>query len=121
VRVHQATGELQLLVKVNVQGQGAEARKSRAVRDLKQLSGGCSGASEPCIVGYCNAVSGMCICSTCRQSCCFLCGWVWTACQAHLAQRQLLMVHSIASVTESVGSACLSPPLKQQTNVGMSA
>ncbi|WIA29640.1 hypothetical protein OEZ86_012127 [Tetradesmus obliquus] len=40
VRVDQATGELRLLVKVNAQGQGADARKSKAVRDLKQLSGG---------------------------------------------------------------------------------
>ncbi|KAF6260374.1 hypothetical protein COO60DRAFT_1700367 [Scenedesmus sp. NREL 46B-D3] len=40
VRVDQASGELRLLVKVNVQGQGAAARKSQPVRDLKQLSGG---------------------------------------------------------------------------------
>jgi hypothetical protein len=40
VRVHQASGELRLLVKINVQGQGAEGRNSKAVKDLKQLSGG---------------------------------------------------------------------------------
>jgi hypothetical protein len=40
VRVDQGSGELRLLVKVNVQGQGAEGRKSKAVKDLKQLSGG---------------------------------------------------------------------------------
>jgi hypothetical protein len=40
VRVDHDRGELRLLVKVNVQGQGSEGRKSKAVKDLKQLSGG---------------------------------------------------------------------------------
>jgi hypothetical protein len=40
VRVDHDSGELRLLVKVNVQSQGAEGHKSKAVKDLKQLSGG---------------------------------------------------------------------------------
>jgi hypothetical protein len=37
VRVDRGSGELRLLVKVNAQGQGLDARK--IVKDLKQLSG----------------------------------------------------------------------------------
>lgn len=37
--VNPETGELKLLVKMNTQAQGAEAKKSKAVKDLKQLSG----------------------------------------------------------------------------------
>jgi hypothetical protein len=39
VDVNQETGELKLLVKINAKSQGAEAKKSKAVKDLKQLSG----------------------------------------------------------------------------------
>lgn len=39
VDVNQETGELRLLVKINAKSQGAEAKKSKAVKDLKQLSG----------------------------------------------------------------------------------
>jgi hypothetical protein len=39
VLVNQESGELKLLVKINAKAQGAEAKKSKAVKDLKQLSG----------------------------------------------------------------------------------
>lgn len=39
VAVNSDTGELKLLVKINAKSQGAEAKKSKAVKDLKQLSG----------------------------------------------------------------------------------
>lgn len=38
VEVNSETGELKLLVKINTKS-GAEAKKSKAVKDLKQLSG----------------------------------------------------------------------------------
>lgn len=39
VQVNSDTGELKLLVKINSKALGAEGKKSKAVKDLKQLSG----------------------------------------------------------------------------------
>lgn len=39
MRVDQDRGELKLLVEINAKAQGAGAKKSKAVKDLKQLSG----------------------------------------------------------------------------------
>jgi hypothetical protein len=46
VDVKQDTGELKLLVKINAKSQGAEAKKSKAVKDLKQLSGNAIGSAH---------------------------------------------------------------------------
>lgn len=39
VEVYPDTGELKLLVKINAKSQGGAGKKSKAVKDLKQLSG----------------------------------------------------------------------------------
>ena len=39
VDVNQEAGELKLMVKMNTNAQGVDAKKSKAVKDLKQLSG----------------------------------------------------------------------------------
>ena len=56
--VNQETGELKLLVKINAKAQGAEAKKSKAVKDLKQLSGEI-GSFSNCSVTF-SALQGEC-------------------------------------------------------------
>lgn len=114
VKVESESGELRLLVKINSQAVGAEAaKKMRAVKDLKQLSGGLqtpvgiSGSAcvcSPCITVPAATMSSLMLFQQSRPStspaCGVACCQVW-----HLDAP----VGAIPSAVGAIPSVCFDP------------